>query len=268
MEMTSLSPSSKVFVAATVIFIGSVIAMIHAQIPVASLASLPNEVVDKNLIAAPLPDSAASGNSDVGIELKPELQVALSELKQSSMEPALAAGNAKYTQAYPQPTLIPANEKINMATNFSATTITEPKPLANNTNDNNDLTQNWNNTPTTDFQPKQIPAATPDIFDMDKNDNNSRKTTMPTPKITSQTEVADSMLPFFQFSENIKSENNKSNNQPDSLPTNPFQNTHEPIQETVKFTNINFESPQQNNSSMVTLKPQANVLVPLTQTKN
>ncbi|MDR1480368.1 MAG: hypothetical protein LBJ00_15640 [Planctomycetaceae bacterium] len=223
LEMTALSPSSKVFVAATIIFIGSVVAMIHAQIPVASLANLPNEVVDQSLVAAPLPDTIDSAvgtaNSDAG-ELQPDLRVALAELKRESFEPTMAAGNAKYTQAYPQPQLAAPNYPQS-----SAAEITEPKPLSlpaqnNGTNQGSNEYQNNTKIKSVDFRPMQ--TDTQNIFNAENNNTDTRKTSKPIPTVTPATEVSDSMLPLFQFAENLKSSQQSTESIP-SAPVDLFQ---------------------------------------------
>ncbi|MDR1483360.1 MAG: hypothetical protein LBT09_00905 [Planctomycetaceae bacterium] len=210
LEMSALSPSSKVFVAATIIFIGSVVAMIHAQIPVASLANLPNEVIDQNLVAAPLPDAIKSdgNNSSNTNELQPELRVALAELKRDSSEPTVALGNVKYTQAYPQPVLnVPNNPQISDAN------ITEPKPLTTSNQKEETIQKsgeqstNEQKIKSVDFRPMQVPADADNIFGADNRTKiiDSRKTSMPVPTVPPPTEVADSMLQLMQFAENLKS---------------------------------------------------------------
>jgi hypothetical protein len=222
LEMTALSPSSKVFVAATVIFIGSVVAMIHAQIPVASLANLPNEVVDQNLVAAPLPDviDPVTGVANSGVsELQPDLRIALAELKRESLEPTIAAGNVKYTQAYPQPVLATPN----YPQSNSAADITEPKPLSAPNQLTND-SQNGTKVKSVDFRPMQV---TDNVFNTENNDVDSRKTSKPVPTVAPSTEVSDSMLPLFQFAENLKS-----SRQSESIPSAPvdiFQPNNEMV---------------------------------------
>lgn len=249
LEMTALSPSSKVFVAATIIFIGSVVAMIHAQIPVASLANLPNEVVDQNLVAAPLPDIISSDNNNPDIaELQPELRVALAELKRESFEPDIALGNAKYTQAYPQPIL-----ETTIPSPTSAANITEPTPLTSPTqniisNPSNNDSINNQKIKSIDFKPMSIPANHQNIFNSNSENNNadSRKTSKPTPIVTPSTEVSDSMLPLMQFAENLKSIQQSESQLNPLDPVDPFQ----------------------KETEMATIQPMSPELVPLLQVKN
>jgi hypothetical protein len=223
LEMTALSPSSKVFVAATVIFIGSVVAMIHAQIPVASLANLPNEVVDQSLVAAPLPDTIdpATGFANSGAnELQPDLRIALAELKRESLEPTMAAGNVKYTQAYPQPVLATPNKPQ------SAANVTEPKPLSATDQGTNDYL-NGTKVKSVYFRPMQV---TDNVFNAESNSVDSRKTSKPVPTVAPSTEVSDSMLPLFQFAENLKS-----SQQSESIPSAPVD-VFQPNNEMVPIT--------------------------------
>jgi hypothetical protein len=230
LEMAALSPSSKVFVAATIIFIGSVVAMIHAQIPVASLANLPNEVVDQNLVAAPLPDTINpinSSNSGMN-ELQPELRVALAELKRESFEPTVAAGNVKYTQAYIQPVIdLPNNPQI------SGANIIEPKPLTT-PNQNADTIQKDEHQieqkiKSVDFRPMQVPSDTNNIFGQENKNSDSRKTSIPAPKVEPSTDVSDSMLPFMQFAENLKSTQQSESNMSPLSPVDLFQSEPEMV---------------------------------------
>ncbi|MDR2643729.1 MAG: hypothetical protein LBC74_13150 [Planctomycetaceae bacterium] len=246
LEMTALSPSSKVFVAATIIFIGSVVAMIHAQIPVASLANLPNEVVDKNLVAAPLPDTINSTDNSgyIANDLQPELRVALAELKRESSEPTVALGNAKYTQAYLQPVIdVPNNPKATSAN------ITEPIPLSvpnqnSSTNQNAGEQLNEQKIKSVDFRPIQVPTGASNIFGSESKNIDSRKTLMPVPTVTPSTEVSDSMLPLLQFAENLKSTQ---------------QSEMSPLTPVDMF---------QSEPEMAPLHSTNSVLVPLTQVKN
>ncbi|MDR2346885.1 MAG: hypothetical protein LBE18_12550 [Planctomycetaceae bacterium] len=207
LEMTALSSSSKVFVAATIIFIGSVVAMIHAQIPVASLANLPNEVIDQNLVAAPLPDTINSNETNTNTnELQPEIRIALAELKRESFEPTIASGNAKYTQAYTQPML-----NIPDAQQKSTANLTEPIPLSNtshnaNVNPQSDEQLDNSKIKSVDFRPMQAPVDVKNIFESAEYNNiDNRKISKPVPVATPATEVSDSMLPLLQFAENLKS---------------------------------------------------------------
>ncbi|MDR2168521.1 MAG: hypothetical protein LBP59_00070 [Planctomycetaceae bacterium] len=248
LEMAALSPSSKVFVAATIIFIGSVVAMIHAQIPVASLANLPNEVIDQNLVVAPLPDTHNIADNGGDLNANNELRVALAELNRDELAPMMAAGSAKYTQAYPQPAIdsqiIPQNVQQTSAAN-----ITEPKPLITPTqNSTDDKQQNSNEqlnnqkNKSFDFKPLQTTPNTSKIFGSDDN-KIDRKTLKPTPTITPPTEIADSMLPLLQFAENLKS--TKQSESDPLIPVDVFQ-----------------------NSDMAPIYPANPTLVPLAQAKN
>jgi hypothetical protein len=246
LEMAALSPSSKVFVAATIIFIGSVVALIHAQIPVASLANLPNEVVDQNLVAAPLPDIINSTNQNNSNELQPEIQVALTELKRENFEPTVAAGNVKYTQAYQQPIIdIPKKQQT------SATNIIEPKPFATpNQNQNikqeSDEQQNDPKIKSVDFRPMQTPTDVNDIWGTESKNIAPNKTSMPTPTVAPSTEVSDAMLPLMQFAENLKSTQQSELGSP--TPVDLFQ-PEEPEMVTIHST---------NDSDLVPLMPTKN----------